>query len=115
LDFVGAYSVPEAQNYEFGAHNYEERMTMHIVHRLGALITFLYLCWLSIRLYAAASSNLIKKLSVLMVLVLGVQIMLGVSNVVFSLPIAVAVMHNAVAACLLLVLVTISYTLYRKT
>lgn len=114
LDFAGAFSIPVAENYEFGAHDYDERMTMHIVHRIGALITFLYLSWLAIRLYAAASSSLIKKLSVLMVLVLGVQIILGVSNVVFSLPIAVAVMHNAVAACLLLVLVTLSYTLYRK-
>ena len=88
---------------------------MHIVHRLGALITFLYLCWLGIRLYKTASSNLIKKLAVLMVLVLGAQIILGISNVVFSLPVAIAVMHNAVAACLMLVLITISYTLYRKT
>jgi cytochrome c oxidase assembly protein subunit 15 len=115
LDFAGAFSIPEAENYEFGAHDYDERMTMHIVHRIGALITFLYLSWLGIRLYAAASSNIIKKLSALMVLVMGVQIILGVSNVVFSLPIIVAVMHNAVAACLMLVLVTISYTLYRKT
>jgi cytochrome c oxidase assembly protein subunit 15 len=115
LDFTGAFSIPEAENYEFGVHGYAERMTMHIVHRIGALITFLYLCWLGIRLYAAAHSSLIKKLSILMILVLGVQIALGVSNVVYSLPIAVAVMHNAVAACLMLVLVTISYTLYRKT
>jgi cytochrome c oxidase assembly protein subunit 15 len=115
LDFAGAFSIPEAVNYEFGAHDYDERMTMHIVHRIGALITFLYLCWLGIRLYAAASSNFIKKLSAIMVSVLGVQIILGVSNVVYSLPIAVAVMHNIVAACLMLVLITISYTLYRKT
>ena len=115
LDFAGAFSIPEAENYEFGAHDYDERMTMHIVHRLGALITFLYLSWLGIRLYAVASSSFIKRLSALMVVVMGVQIILGVSNVVFSLPVAVAVMHNAVAACLLLVLVAISYTLYRKT
>jgi cytochrome c oxidase assembly protein subunit 15 len=115
LDFAGAFSIPEAENYEFGAHDYAERMTMHIVHRIGALITFLYLCWFGIRLYAAASSSLIKKLSILMVTVLGAQIILGVSNVVYSLPITVAVMHNIVAACLMLVLVTISYTLYRKT
>jgi cytochrome c oxidase assembly protein subunit 15 len=115
LDFAGAFSIPVAENYEFGAHNNVERMTMHIVHRIGALITFLYLCWLGIRLYAAASSKLIKKLSAIMVLVLGVQVILGVSNVVFSLPVAVAVMHNAVAACLMLVMITISYTLYRKT
>lgn len=115
LDFSGAFSIPEAENYEFGAHDYDERMTMHIVHRIGALVTFLYLCWLGLRLYAGASSALVKKLSALMVLVLGAQVILGVSNVVFALPIAVAVMHNAVAACLLLVLVTICYTLYRKT
>jgi cytochrome c oxidase assembly protein subunit 15 len=115
LDFSGAFSIPEAENYEFGAHGYAERMTMHIVHRIGALVTFLYLCWLGIRLYTRAHSTLIKRLSILMVLVMSVQIALGVSNVVYSLPIAVAVMHNAVAACLMLVLVTISYTLYRKT
>lgn len=114
LDFAGAFSIPVAENYEFGAHDYDERMTMHVVHRIGALITFLYLCWLGIRLYAAASSSLIKTLSIVMILVLGAQIILGVSNVVFSLPVAVAVMHNAVAACLMLVLVTLSYTLYRK-
>jgi cytochrome c oxidase assembly protein subunit 15 len=115
LNFAGAFSIPVAENYEFGAHDYDERMTMHIVHRIGALITFLYLCWFGLRLYATASSNLIKKLSALMVLVLGVQVILGVSNVVFSLPVVIAVMHNAVAACLMLVLITISYTLYRKT
>jgi cytochrome c oxidase assembly protein subunit 15 len=54
-------------------------------------------------------------MSVILVSVLGLQIILGVSNVVFSLPIADAVLHNAVAACLLLVLVFMAYTLYRKT
>ena len=115
LDLIGAFSIPDAENHVFGAHDDVQRITMHTVHRMGALITFLYLCWLSIRLYAGASSNLIKKLSIIMVLVLGAQISLGISNVVYSLPIAVAVMHNIVAACLMMVLVTISYTLYRKT
>lgn len=115
LNFSGAFSVPEAENYEFGTHSYPERMTMHIMHRAGALVTFIYLCWLSLRLYAKAVSRLVKKLSTLMVVMLGVQVILGVSNVVFSLPVAVAVMHNAVAACLMLVLISISYTLYRKT
>jgi cytochrome c oxidase assembly protein subunit 15 len=63
LDFDGAFSIPEAENYEFGVHDYNERMTMHIVRRIGALIAFLYLCWLGIRLYSAVISNLIKKLS----------------------------------------------------
>ena len=115
LDFVGAFSVNQADNYEYGTHDYGERMTMHIMHRLGALLTFIYLCWLAFRIYKAATANLLKRLCILLVLVLGAQVMLGVSNVVFSLPIVVAVLHNFVAVCLLLVLVTLSYTLYRKT
>lgn len=114
LEFAGAFSVPEADNYEFGVHPYEDRMTMHIVHRFGAVITFIYLCWLGIRLYTTAISDRIKNQSVLMISILGVQIALGVSNIVFSLPIAVAVGHNAVAVLLLLSLILVNYTLYRK-
>jgi cytochrome c oxidase assembly protein subunit 15 len=114
LEFTSAFSVPEADNYEFGAHPYEDRMTMHVVHRVGALVVFLYLCWFAIRLYTSSISDRIKNQSVLMVSVLGVQIALGISNVVFSLPIAVAVAHNAVAVLLLLSLILINYTLYRK-
>lgn len=114
LDFPGAFSVPEADDYEFGAHDYDDRMTMHIVHRIGAIVTFIYLCWLGIRLFTNAMSDRIKNQSMTMIVLLGVQIALGVSNVVFSLPIAVAVLHNAVAALLLLSLVTLTYTLYRK-
>lgn len=115
LDFSGAFSVPEADNYEFGAHDYDERMTMHIVHRFGALFTFIYLCWFAIKVYSAAISDRMKSQSVLLVSILGVQVALGISNVVFSLPIVVAVLHNAVAVILLLALILVSYTLHRKT
>ncbi|ALT00084.1 COX15/CtaA family protein [Lacimicrobium alkaliphilum] len=115
LDFAGAFSIGEADDYEFGTHSYAERMTMHVVHRFGALITFLYLCWLAIRIYARASSALFRQLSVILVLVLGLQVALGVSNVVFSLPLWVAVAHNIVGASLLLVLIMINYSLFRKT
>lgn len=114
LNFAGAFSVPEATNYEFGVHPYEDRMTMHVLHRLGAIVVFIYLCWLAIALWRKAHSGLIRRVTILMILVLGVQVALGVSNVVYSLPLTVAVMHNAVAACLLLVLVLLTYTMYRK-
>ena len=114
LDLAGAFSIPEAQNYEFGVHDYGQRMTMHIVHRIGAVVTFLYLAWLAFSLYTKASSGVVKSLSVLMASVLVVQVLLGISNIVYSLPLTVAVAHNAVAACLLLVMVMLTYTLYRK-
>jgi cytochrome c oxidase assembly protein subunit 15 len=114
MDISGAFSVPEAENYEFGVHSPEEKVTMHVMHRIGAIITFLYLCWFAIAVYKKSSSGLMKRLAVTMTLVLGLQIILGVSNVVYSLPLVVATMHNAVAACLLLVMIMMSYTMYRK-
>lgn len=114
LDIGGSFSVPEAKNYEFGVHSYEERMTMHVMHRFGAIIVFLFLCWFAITLYAKASSSIIKRLTVFLILALGVQIGLGVSNVIYALPIVIATMHNAVAALLLLIMVQLTYTMYRK-
>lgn len=114
LDIAGAFSVPVAENYEFGVHDYQERATMHIMHRLGAIVTSIYLCWFAIMLYKRSSSGFMKRLATTMTLVLGAQVLLGVSNVVYSLPLTVAVLHNAVAACLLLVMILITYTMYRK-
>jgi cytochrome c oxidase assembly protein subunit 15 len=114
LDVPGAFSVPDAESYEFGVHSYKERMTMHVMHRFGAIIVFLYLCWLAIALYSTANSGMVKRLTILLVVTLGVQIGLGVSNVVYALPLIVATMHNAVAACLLLIMVLLTYTMYRK-
>jgi cytochrome c oxidase assembly protein subunit 15 len=87
---------------------------MHVMHRIGAIITFIYLCWLAITVYTRCSSGLVKRLATIMTLILGAQVLLGVSNVVYSLPLTVAVLHNAVAACLLLVMVLLTYTMYRK-
>lgn len=115
LDLAGAFSVPNAANYEFGAHDYGQRMTIHIAHRTGALLTFVYLCWFGLKLYFSAASGFIRSICALMLLVLIIQVLLGISNVLFSLPLPIAVLHNATAACLLLVMVMMTYTLYRKT
>ncbi|MGQ8366477.1 COX15/CtaA family protein [Glaciecola sp. 1036] len=114
LDVMGAFSIPAADNYEFGVHPYEERMTMHVFHRFGALVLIVYLSWLGVGILRKANSGLMKQLSWLMLFILSVQVGLGVSNVVYSLPLIVATLHNAVAACLLLVLVMMTYTIYRK-
>ncbi len=114
LEFAGAFSVPAAQNYEFGVHSYNERVTMHIIHRFGAIVVTGYLLWLAWRLYRQANSKMIRKLSITITVVLAAQVLLGISNVVYSLPLIVATLHNAVAACLLLVMVMTTYTLYRR-
>lgn len=115
MDFDGAFSVPAVNDFEFGAHSYEQRMTMHVMHRLGAIITFAYLMWLGLLLSKKVASQLIRSQAAVMMVLLAIQVALGISNVVLKLPIVIAVMHNAVAALLLLSLVLISYTLYKKT
>lgn len=111
FDLAGAFSVPAAENYEFGVHSHSERVTMHVLHRFGAIVVTVYLTWLAFSLFTKASSAMLKRLAVMLQTVLTIQVALGISNVVFMLPLTVATMHNAVAACLLLVLLLITYVL----
>lgn len=101
LDFAGAFSIPTGHDdYEFGVFPYESRMTIHVMHRFGAVITLLAFAWLAIKLIKQRSQQL-KLFGGAVLTLLMVQFLLGVSNVVFQLPLAVAVAHNFVALCLL--------------
>ncbi len=100
LDFTGALTVSThgVTNYLGGHLDNDARVTIHWLHRLGALITTLFLTFLIIKLFV----NGWKRFALWITLVLVTQVSLGISNVVFSLPIAVAVAHNGVAALLLM-------------
>lgn len=87
-------------NYEFGVLDYPARMTIHVSHRIGAIITacvVLIYCVLLLK----QDSHHSQRLGVWIGLALVCQILLGVSNVVFQLPIYVAVAHNLGAAVML--------------
>lgn len=87
------------------------RVTIHMVHRIGALITALVIGWLAFQVFARARCIAIRALSVAIAVLLTIQILLGVTNVLAMLPLPVAIAHNAVAALLLLALVTLNYYL----
>ncbi|MFS6537007.1 COX15/CtaA family protein [Idiomarina loihiensis] len=114
LDFAGAFSIPEADTYQYGAHDYNDRMTMHVMHRVGAIITFLVICTLLFKCWRKAKSHFFRRSLIVIGLLLSLQILLGISNVVFQLPLWNAVAHNAVGALLLLSLVALNYNLSRK-
>lgn len=114
FDLGGAFSLPKASTYEFGVHSYSERMTMHVLHRLGAVVATVVTGFLLLKLYRHAMSAAFRRIAFIITLLLIVQVLLGISNVVFSLPLAVAVAHNAVGALLLLSLVGLNYNLSRK-
>jgi len=100
------------KSYEFGIFSPEARTAVHVIHRVGALITFLVIAWLALRLFFANLNypTAIKVAIVTMVLLL-LQISLGTANVVHSLPLGVAVAHNAVASLLLLAVITFNHLL----
>lgn len=98
----------------------EARMTIQIYHRIGALITTLFLGALAFCLfnqskttYDPRAKRWLQRLSIAIIGLLAVQICLGITNVLALLPISIAVLHNGIAVLLLLTLITLNYTLFR--
>ncbi|GLQ98532.1 COX15/CtaA family protein [Dyella mobilis] len=87
-------------NYEGGVLDMAARSAIQITHRIGALVVFCYLSWLAYRL--SRSGFRLGGAAVFAALVL--QVVLGISNVHFGLPLPVATMHNGGAALLLFTL-----------
>ena len=97
-------------NYEYGVLEHPARAAIHMTHRIGALVVALVVGVLSIRLLAQRAAPL-RGTGWLLATVLLVQLGLGIANVVFGLPLPVAVAHNGVAALLLLSLVLLNHQL----
>src|SRR5690606_8542237 len=91
-------------DYEGGVLDGAARIAIHMSHRMMAVVVFVYLLWLAVRLLR--SPGLRGQGGLLAVLLLA-QVSLGIANVKLALPLPVAVMHNAGAALLLFVLVSL--------
>jgi heme a synthase len=77
-------------NYLGGLLDHESRLAIHLSHRFGALVVTLYLLFLSYHFISQQKNNL----AACLLLILTLQVLLGISNVVFALPLLVAVGHN---------------------
>jgi heme a synthase len=84
---------------------------IHWMHRVMALIVFLYLGTLVLRLLRTPGY---ASLGLIIGGLLLLQVSLGISNVLFSLPLAVAVAHNSGAELLLASLVVLNYRVRRR-
>lgn len=87
-------------NYEGGVLDMAARSAIQIAHRLGALVVFVYLLWLAHRVARRG----LRLAGAAIAVVLVAQVLLGISNVHFGLPLPVATAHNGVAAALLFTL-----------
>lgn len=102
-------------SYEFAPHlEGDAKVAIHVAHRIGAMVATVLLLLLALLLRARSAAPRYRRFAGLIALVLAVQVALGVSNVVFHLPLAVAVAHNFVALVLLQVLVTLIYSLAQE-
>ena len=97
-------------DYEFGVLEHPARVAIHITHRIGAVVTACVILLYVLQLWRQAIGNgTLRAISGLILIGLVVQVMLGIFNVVLHLPLANAVLHNAVALVLLFSLVTSAY------
>ncbi|MBX2807363.1 MAG: COX15/CtaA family protein [Cellvibrionaceae bacterium] len=98
-------------NYLGGELTNEARTAIHLSHRAGALLVLLALCLLGISLWRL-QTLVIRRWVMVLWLLLGLQLLLGIGNVVLSLPLLIALAHNGVGALLLLCLVTLLHRVY---
>ena len=106
MDLAKGFDLTQAvgPSYLGGQLENAPRQTIHMVHRLGALLVLLLagsLAWRMVRQGA--------DLGFALILVLSLQIGLGITNVVWQLPLLNATAHNLGGAALLLVLVAVNY------
>lgn len=115
-EFHKAFNVfmPIGANFQGGKLDLLARMTIHTFHRLGALITSLYLLSLFVGIFLYSQEKLLHKIALSILIILLFQVSLGILNVVWLLPLGIAVAHTAVAALLLLTVITLNYALYAK-
>ena len=97
-------------NYEYGILENPARTAIHLMHRLGALVVFVSLVGLAVWMIWRRPVACGILPYVLLALLLG-QVSLGISNVVFALPLVVATLHTLGAALLLLVVLALNYRL----
>lgn len=101
-------------NYEYGVLENTERVTIHLSHRIGAVVTALTVLLLIVLPMLRQSESDLRRLGWLALGLLILQIGVGISAVLFYLPLPVAVAHNGGAALLLLVLVTVNQSLWSR-
>ncbi len=87
-------------DYEFGVLDTPARTAVHVSHRIGAVLTLIIAGLIALGSIKDSNPS-VKQAGVILLSLLLIQFSLGVANIVFKLPIGVAVLHNGVAGLLL--------------
>lgn len=82
------------------------QQSLHMAHRLGALLALLYLGWLALRSRQQAR---LRNTAAAVIGLLLLQLALGMLNVLAGLPLLLVTAHNGIAAMLLLAVVNLNH------
>ena len=111
MDFSEGFNLAQevGPNYLYGLLDNEARVAIHYSHRISAIVlTIIFLILIS-RLWFSSAAPLASTLGVILV----TQISLGIMNVVYVLPLYIAIAHNLVAALLLLAVLMVNLVIWK--
>ncbi len=114
MNFAQGFNITQhiGPNYLGGTMNNESRIAIHFSHRIGAIVTTLYLVALVVMLFRSVAVPQVRTLGKVVLAVLALQVALGLGNIIFQFPVFVAVAHNLVGAFLLVILVTLNHRVF---
>ncbi len=116
MDFRNAFVLWRGLgvNYEGGVLAGPARVAIHFTHRLGAVVVGSVLIVTGLLTVTRSAWRPLRLLGGLLVIAVLLQIAIGVAMVHFHVPLALATMHNAGAALLVIVMVTLLRTLWPR-
>jgi cytochrome c oxidase assembly protein subunit 15 len=97
--------------YEGVLLNLEAATAIHMAHRIFALVTLLYVGWLAMHVIRVGARDRLCRFGLLVLVLLLAQATLGIVTVLTHLPVMLGVAHSAMAALLMLSLITLSHVL----
>jgi len=116
MDFRHGFDVTQhvGPNYLGGQLTADGRVAIHVSHRLGAMIVLAYFTVFLALLWRRTKRTSLAWHVQLVAVVLAAQIALGLANIVFHIPLSVAVAHNAMGAGLLLAVINLLWRLRQR-
>ena len=112
MDFKNGFNLNQevGPNYLYGLLDNPSRVAIHYSHRISAILVAVVFLILISKLWFSNAAPLASTIGILLL----TQISLGIINVVYVLPLYVAIAHNLVAALLLLAIFTVNYLAWKK-
>jgi cytochrome c oxidase assembly protein subunit 15 len=112
MDFKNGFNMAQevGPNYLYGLLDNPARVAIHYSHRVTAILVTIVFVILMSKLWFSPAAPLASTLGVLLL----TQISLGIINVVYVLPLYIAIAHNLIAASLLATIFMVNYLAWKK-